>query len=524
MRDLYIKDYELLSRKSLKKALQHTMQEVCVLQTKEGKQVLARGGDVSEERTSQRAQVQYILPVTPATQLGSNHFKTTYGTQYAYYAGAMANGIASTQMVIALGKAGFMGSFGAGGLNIERLEAAIDEIQATLGLDGAYLINVLSAPTMPEKEMEVIKLLLKKNVRAIEVAAFIQITEPLVYYRLSGLQRGEDGQVICKHHIIAKVSREEVAMNFMKVADEKIVSKLLTKGLITQEQAELAKKVPMADDLTVEGDSGGHTDNRPLISLLPAMIALRNRIQKTYKYTDVIRIGAAGGISTAQSALAAFEMGADYVVTGSVNQSCQEAGTSDYVKKALGQVTMADVVMCPCADMFEMGAKVQVMKKGTMFPMNAQKLYDLYSTYNALSEIPAAEKARIEKRMFHSTLEEVWESTKAYFSKVAPHQITRALESEKYKMALVFRWYLGQSSKWAVQGEKSRMMDYQIWCGQGMGAFNNWVKGTYLEPVENRTVEDVAQQIMTGAAYLNFINLVKPLGVDLVEIEDYIIE
>ena len=76
MRDLYIKDYELLSRKSLKKALQHTMQEVCVLQTKEGKQVLARGGDVSEERTSQSAQdrppvnapispISSTAPITP---------------------------------------------------------------------------------------------------------------------------------------------------------------------------------------------------------------------------------------------------------------------------------------------------------------------------------------------------------------------------------------------------------------------------------------------------------------------------
>lgn len=524
MRDLYMKDYELLSRKSLKKALQHASQDICVIQTKEGTQVLASGGSISEEKTSHSAQVKYILPAISSRQLGSEHFKTAYKTQYAYYAGAMANGIASTQMVIALGKAGFMGSFGAGGLNIERLEAAIDEIQAALGMDGAYLINVLSAPTMPEKEMEVIELLLKKKVSAIEAAAFIQITEPLVYYRVSGLQRDEGGQVICNHHIIAKVSREEVAMNFMKAADEKIVSRLLNKGLITQEQAKMAKQVPMADDLTVEGDSGGHTDNRPLISLLPAMLTLRNELQKTYGYAEVIRIGAAGGISTAQAALAAFEMGADYVVTGSVNQSCQEAGTSDYVKKALGQVSMADVVMCPCADMFEMGAKVQVMKKGTMFPVNAQKLYDLYSTYNALAEIPAAEKARIEKRMFHSTLEEVWEGTKAYFSKVAPHQIERALESEKYKMALVFRWYLGQSSKWAVQGEKGRIMDYQIWCGQGMGAFNNWVKGTYLEPVENRTVEDVAQQIMTGAAYLKFINMIKPLGVNLAEMEGYIIE
>ena len=37
----------------------------------------------------------------------------------------MANAIASEEMVIALGKAGFMGSFGAAGISPARLEAAI---------------------------------------------------------------------------------------------------------------------------------------------------------------------------------------------------------------------------------------------------------------------------------------------------------------------------------------------------------------------------------------------------------------
>ena len=32
----------------------------------------------------------------------------------------------------------------------------------------------------------------------------------------------------------------------------------------------------MARDLTAEADSGGHTDNRPALALLPTMIALKN--------------------------------------------------------------------------------------------------------------------------------------------------------------------------------------------------------------------------------------------------------
>jgi trans-AT polyketide synthase, acyltransferase and oxidoreductase domains len=53
-------------------------------------------------------------------------------------------------------------------------------------------------------------------------------------------------------------------------------------------------------------------------------------------------------------------------------------------------------------------------------------------------------------------------------------------------MALIFRWYLGLSSRWSNSGEQGREMDYQIWCGPSMGSFNDWVRGTYLEDYQNR--------------------------------------
>ena len=46
-----------------------------------------------------------------------------------------------------------------------------------------------------------------------------------------------------------------------------------------------------------------------------------------------------------------------------------------------------------------------------------------------------------------------------------------------------------------------------------MGAFNDWVKGTYLEPFQNRKVADVAIKIMEGAAYLYRIQSLKMQGV-----------
>ena len=46
------------------------------------------------------------------------------------------------------------------------------------------------------------------------------------------------------------------------------------KGLLTSGEIELARRLPVAEDFTVEADSGGHTDNRPLTVLLPAILLL----------------------------------------------------------------------------------------------------------------------------------------------------------------------------------------------------------------------------------------------------------
>ena len=70
----------------------------------------------------------------------------------------------------------------------------------------------------------------------------------------------------------------------------------------------------------------------------------------------------------------------------------------------------------------------------------------------------------------------------------------------KHKMALVFRSYLGLSSRWANAGEPSRVMDYQVWCGPAMGAFNEWTRGTFLERPENRRAEVVGLNLLYGAA------------------------
>ena len=212
----------------------------------------------------------YCSPFSPEN-LGDRDFKSTYNLKYALYGGAMANAIASEEFVIALGNSGFMGSFGAGGCVPARIEKAINTIKNALP-DKPYAFNLINSPFEPVMEQKTAELYLKHGIKVIEASAYLNVTKSLVHYRASGLTQNPDGSIAIGNHIIAKVSRKEVASKFLQPASDEILNQLISEGLITELQAKLAKFVPVADDITVEADSGGHTDNRPLVGALPAII------------------------------------------------------------------------------------------------------------------------------------------------------------------------------------------------------------------------------------------------------------
>lgn len=493
-----------------------SLDKPCYIVRVDGKIGVTNDGYLSPLDNGKTGQIELLMVIPPIRlqQLGDPNFLAFHGVKYAYTTGAMAGGIASEEMIIALGKEGILGSFGAGGLPLNRLEIAINRIQYALP-NGPYAFNLIHSPNEPALERGAVDLYLKYGVRTIEASAFLDLTPNIVYYRAAGLGLNSANEIEIKNKIIAKVSRREVASKFMQPAPQKMLQELVEQGLISELQANLATKIPLADDITAEADSGGHTDNRPLVCLLPSIVALRDEIQAQYNYEKPIRVGVAGGIATPQSALAAFMMGAAYVVTGSINQSCIEAGSCQHTKQLLAQADMADVMMAPAADMFEMGVKLQVLKRGTMFPLRAQKLYEIYRNYNSIDEIPSQEREKLEKQIFRKSLAQVWEETVTYLSQKNPEKLGKAVNNPKLKMALIFRWYLGLSSRWSHSGEKGREVDYQIWCGPAIGSFNDWVRGSYLADPNHRRVVDVANHIMTGTAYLYRIQTLKIQGLQI---------
>ena len=270
-------------------------------------------------------------------------------------------------------------------------------------------------------------------------------------------------------------------------------------------------------DITVEADSGGHTDNQSLTALFPTILALRDEMMGRYGYTRPIRVGAAGGLGTPSAVAAAFSMGAAYVLTGSINQSAMESGLSAEGRKMLAAADVADVAMAPAADMFELGAKVQVLKRGTMFSSRAAHLHQIYTTCDSLESIPSLIKARLEKEIFRAPLDEVWLETQRFFAHRNPKEIQKAEQDPKYRMALVFRWYLGKTGQWAIDGDSEHRIDYQICCGPAMGACNAWVRGSCLEEAENRTVVNIARNLLEGAAVLTRAQQLRSHGVPVPE-------
>jgi trans-AT polyketide synthase, acyltransferase and oxidoreductase domains len=480
---------------ALTAALADVRRPVTVVATESGP---ALGSDGSISESGDGLPVLAVLPAIDPSGLGDSLFCADHGIRYPYVTGAMANGIASADLVEAISNAGMIGFFGSAGLSLERIEAAIVRLKESLR-DQPFGFNLIHSPNEQSIEGGTVDLYLRHGIRLVEASAFLDLTPHVVRYRLAGIHRDAKGSIVVPNSVVAKVSRVEVASKFLSPAPERMVRELVAAGHLTAVQAEFAKQIPVAQDMTVEADSGGHTDNRPAITLLPTVLALRDRLQEQFRYARKLRIGLGGGIATPASAAAAFAMGAAFIVTGSLNQACVESGSSDAVRQMLAEAGQADVAMAPAADMFEMGVKVQVLKRGTMFPMRAAKLYELYRAHPSLDAIPAAERTQLEKTVFRLSFDEVWRQTREFFERRDPPQVPKAEADPKHKMALVFRWYLGQSSRWANAGVADRKLDYQVWCGPAMGAFNEWTKGSFLEQAKNRTVVAVALNLLYGA-------------------------
>lgn len=428
--------------------------------------------------------------------IGNRSFCDRHMVKYAYISGGMYGGLSSKEFVIKMARAGFLSFLGTGGLKIEQIEENIKFIRSSIG-NLNFGINLLHNHIISEKEEVIINLLLKYKIRAIEAGAFPSVTLPLLKYRLSGVYRSNSGIVRAPNKILVKASRQNVLKSFLSPPPSNLVSMLLTNGDITEEEAILSQEIPVAEDVIIEADSAGHTDSRSALAIFPSMISLCRKMCQKYGYKDKVCIGLAGGIGTPQAAAAAYIMGADFISTGSINQCTVESSANDVVKDMLCSISIEDTDYTPTGDMLETGAKIQVLKKGVLFPVRAKKLYEYYLKYDSIEEIDYDIQERMRVDYYGGkSLFEVYDEAKSHFP---IETIEKAERDPKAKLALVIKEYFYKTISYAYSGKLEQKINFQIHTGVALGAFNDYVKGTELEDWHNRHVDDIALKILDGA-------------------------
>ena len=425
-------------------------------------------------------------------------FRADHGLRYAYVAGAMANGIGSVDIVEAMGRAGMLGFFGARracrAAPLKRRSIVFD---ATRWATAVMASTSSTVPNEPDLEAAIVDLYLRRGVRLVEASAYLDLTLPVVRYRVSGIHRDANGRIVTPNRDHRQGVARRGGVEVLRCRRRKSTfANSKHQGFITAEQASSASQIPMAQDVTAEADSGGHTDNRPAITLLPTMLALRDALQEQFGIRR-LRRRRGGRHRHAASAAAAFAMGAAYVVTGSINQACVESGSSDVVREMLAQAEQADVIMAPAADMFEMGVKVQVLKRGTMFAMRAAKLYELYRSY-AEPRCDSGGRARPvgEERLPQLRSKRSGDRRADFFAQRDPAQMPQGRARPEAQDGPGLSLVSGPVVALGQRRRADRRLDYQVWCGPAMGAFNEWTKGSSLEQAKNRKVVTVASELV----------------------------
>ena len=439
---------------------------------------------------------------SPGALLGSEGFRAAYGADLAYVCGGLYRGIASEALVRRASEHGILAFFGAGGLTADKVEEAVRRLADLTGSRCPFGLNVVHDPNGGAAEESMVDICLAHDIDRIEASAFIKVTPALVRYRVAGLHKDASGCVVARHRLMVKLSRPEVAAEFLAPPPQAMIDELVRRGAVTPEQAALATRVAMADDICAEGDSGGHTDRRNPLVLYPAIALERDRALRQHPVEHPVRVGVGGGIGTPHAAAAAFAMGADFVTTGSINLCSAESGISERVKDLLERINIQDTDYAPAGDMFELGAQVQVLRRGVFFPARARKLYEIYRSQDSLESLSHDVVETLEKKYFQRSLAQVWSETREYFASHDPEQVRRAERDPRHRMALVFRWYFGYSMSAALEGRVADKLDFQVHCGPALGAYNQWVKETPHASWRQRHVDEMARGLMDGAAHI----------------------
>ena len=453
------------------------------------KNSVSSGGDFFEVNSKAKA-----IEIT-GMSMGSEILRKEYGVKYAYFVGGMHKGISSKEMIVRLSNAGILGFYGASGLPLEKVKCDLQFIIQSLSPGQTFGVNIKHQIHSPSRDENLIPLLLEKSVRAVELSGYTRITWPLVQYRYNSSSKYND-QWIVPNKVVVKASSPEIVELFMSPAPGAVIDQLLSSGKLTEEEAEIARVYPMCDDVCIETDSALNTESDSLMTLFPIIRSIRDQLEKCSSTGKRIRVGVAGGIGSPEAVASSFLMGADFILTGSINQCSVEAGTSDTVKNILQSAKVQDIGYAPSEELFEMGARNRVMRRGIFFSSRATKLFNNYKQLDSLDKMDSSFLNELETHYFNCDINKL------------SHDLISQAETEgqayernsKQAIAHLIRSYMKRGDELAIRGDISEKSNYRVVTSPAIGAFNEYVKGSDLQGWRHRHVDAIAVRLMNDGA------------------------
>ncbi|MFI1913836.1 acyltransferase domain-containing protein [Nocardia sp. NPDC020380] len=449
----------------------------------------ARAAAVAESDTGAGDFVGARLPAPantddPALQLGSSVFRRAHGTGLAYAIGGMWLGIGGPDLVARAARSGVLAYLGTDGLSADRIRTDLHRLGSELPSHAPWGANLTDDPRRPAAAGELLALFRECDVPRVEISGMHMPTAALVRYRFGDLASvpmldasGPDLQsaTAAPRPVMVKVTGIAAARAFLDPPPPRMLDELVALGQLSASEAALAAVTPMADDLCAAGEADGIS----LSDLLPAIVQLRDES----RYPAAVRVGAAGGLGSGAAVAAAFVMGADFVLTGSVNQCTVEAALGEAAKDLLARTDIADFVAVPSADRFEIGGRDFAVGKGGFFAARANLLHHHY-----LDGVPSEAALADARRWLPADLVE----------ELLPGDTPVA--DFRDRMGRALRRFLVDSARQATVAGPEERTAFHLRSGPALGAFNRTVRNTPLRDWRNRHVDDIAETLMRDAA------------------------
>jgi trans-AT polyketide synthase/acyltransferase/oxidoreductase domain-containing protein len=426
--------------------------------------------------------------------LGSARFRRRFGLRRAYVAGSLHHGISSPELVARLARAGALGCLGVQGLAVAQAEGLIARAMALAGRDRSFCVGVPAGTNQPALEDAIASICIRHSVPALEVRA--EAPSPaLARFRLQDL--AARSATTGPRLVLVKVNSLDAAERFMRPAPAWLTARLVEQRAISPEDAALASHWPMADAVCIEPSARGG-EAAPCLSLLPVALARRAALARELRSAADVSIGLGGGLGDPAAVAAAFALGAEFVLLGSVHLRSAEAALPSSLKARLRSLDLTDIALAPDPDAYESGGRIEIVRAGGAFPAWAMRLREVWESHAHWNEVEPGLRRKLEREAFGCSFDEALSHARAYFAAQAPDEIERSERDGRHRMALVFRWAQYRALQSTLSTDQPA--NPHLRCSAALGSFNHWWPTQDRADADLPHADAIAEAMMDGAA------------------------